>query len=183
MKIIKAHSGEEIKVDDDSYEVLSKYKWYVVGRKLRYAGRNTCSKRKQKWLLMAREIMGAPAGSIVDHINHDTLDNRRENLRFVTASQSCMNRGKVSGKVLTNKSGHPGLYWDNKNEIWKATLAVNKKMYVLGQGARDYCLSLRLAAEVKHFGEFRYKGKDVLGVRRGFDLLHWMIIQDLPQRD
>lgn len=39
-------------------------------------------------------IMNPSKGMVVDHINHDTLDNRRENLRVVTTSQNQLNRGK-----------------------------------------------------------------------------------------
>lgn len=38
--------------------------------------------------------MNPSKGMVVDHINHDTLDNRRENLRVVTTSQNQLNRGK-----------------------------------------------------------------------------------------
>jgi hypothetical protein len=48
--------------------------------------------------------MAAPNGTIVDHINGDILDNRRENLRFVTASENAINSRHTVGK-----SGYRGV--------------------------------------------------------------------------
>lgn len=42
-----------------------------------------------------REIMQAPSGLIVDHINHDKSDCRRKNLRLATDAQSVRNRRKL----------------------------------------------------------------------------------------
>jgi hypothetical protein len=51
-----------------------------------------------------RYIIGANAGQIVDHINGDRLDNRRENLRTATPSQSGINR-KFKGYTLHKQTG------------------------------------------------------------------------------
>lgn len=46
---------------------------------------------------MHQEILGLLPGLIVDHINGNTLDNTRENLRYVTPSQNAQNRRKRDG--------------------------------------------------------------------------------------
>lgn len=63
-------------VDDDDYEFLSQWKWHWTGG---YAVRNTAGSngRKQKRLHMHRIINKTPDGSQTDHINGDTLDNRK----------------------------------------------------------------------------------------------------------
>lgn len=48
-------------------------------------------------------IMQPIKGFVVDHINHDTLDNRRLNLRIVSCHQNCMNRRKATDKNYTSK--------------------------------------------------------------------------------
>jgi len=77
------------------YKKLKKHKWAItrsagVNRKLGepYA----CTKIEGKKVYMHRFIMGGPKGLIVDHINRQTLDNRRENLRIVTHSENMKNR-------------------------------------------------------------------------------------------
>src|SRR5215470_7214120 len=61
--------------------------------------------RTGRGLLMHRLITGCPKGKEVDHINHDTLDNRRSNLRIVTHKQNQQN-GKWALKTHCPK-GHP----------------------------------------------------------------------------
>jgi HNH endonuclease len=69
-------------------------------------------------VLMARFIMGAKPGEIIDHRNHDTLDNRRKNLRICTSSQSAMNRRKRS----SNTSGFIGVRWYKRTQKWAAEI-------------------------------------------------------------
>ena len=69
-------------VDKADYERLVKYKWFVMdGRKgAFYAGR----KEGCRIVTMHNEIMQAPPGMVVHHINHNGLDNRRCNLQICT---------------------------------------------------------------------------------------------------
>lgn len=57
---------------------------------------------KRKYTPLHRLIMDCPRELQIDHINHDTLDNRRINLRIVTA---CENRQNLSGAHTRNKLG------------------------------------------------------------------------------
>ena len=76
-------------VDDADYENLSQYRWMVyIGRSaFAYAVAQVGGKRTY----MHRLLVGVP-GKVVDHINGDTLDNRRANLRAVTAGENARNR-------------------------------------------------------------------------------------------
>lgn len=81
-------------VDDEDYVCLSAYSWnaaHING--YWYAVRN--SKYDENWkrrqIRMHREVVGAPDGLIVDHINHNTLDNRRSNLRVCTKAENGRN--------------------------------------------------------------------------------------------
>lgn len=87
----------------------------------------------------------------VDHINRDTLDNRRENLRLATHSQNAINRGKHRD----NTSGYKGVSWFKRDQKWKAQIVTNRKHTYLGlfDNPIDAALAYDQAAKELH-GEF-----------------------------
>ena len=66
---------------------------------------------------------------IVDHINHNGLDNRRCNLRICTNSQNLCN----CNLPKNNKSGHKGVYWDSTRSKWNTQITLNGKCVHLGR--------------------------------------------------
>lgn len=95
MKKILLTRGKVALVDDSDFESLSEFKWMAGGNwaanKI-YACRSITVAGKRKTIRMAREILNAPEHMVVDHINGDTLDNRRENLRICTRRENRWNR-------------------------------------------------------------------------------------------
>jgi hypothetical protein len=93
-------------------------------------------------------LPGAPQ---VDHINHDTLDNRRANLREATTSQNKMNERRRKD----NTSGFKGVAWHKGRRKWCAHIGKDRVKYYLGyflvveDAARAYDAEAR-----KRFGEF-----------------------------
>lgn len=80
--------------------------------------------------LLHRLLLDPPSDMQVDHINHDTLDNRRSNLRIVTASENQLNR---VGAQKNNKScGLRGVTWNRHHNRWMAQLGVNRRRIFLG---------------------------------------------------
>lgn len=125
MKIIKLTQGKQTIVDDEDYQYLSQWKWhYDKG----YVYRTL------KKISMHRVLMQAKKGQIVDHINLDTLDNRKSNLRFVTRLENSINRAKTKA----NTSGYKGAYKikrtyrNNSYEYWVAKIRVNKRIIHIG---------------------------------------------------
>lgn len=101
---------------------------------------------KQSTLLLHRWLMNAPKGLQVDHINHDTLDNRRSNLRIVTHAQ---NRQNLKGAQRDNKSsGIRGVSWHKRNKKWQAKIKLKGKQQHLGYFDDVYEASL-VAAEAR----------------------------------
>lgn len=86
MKEIKLTNNQNCFVSEEDYEKVSQYKWnshrdYAV------------TKIDGKYCRMHHMILGTPQkGYIIDHINRNPLDNRRENLRFATKSENNQNR-------------------------------------------------------------------------------------------
>jgi hypothetical protein len=106
-------------VDAADYEDLSKYRWCASCMNGRaYAVRRT---EKGRTVYMHRQIMHAPKGSIVDHIDHNILNNRRCNLRVCTPEQNYANagpRGGSSGFVGVwrhRKKWVAGIHWQGKH--------------------------------------------------------------------
>lgn len=123
MPIIKLTKGLSTEVCDCHYYKVKDYKW--------------CASRGQRGgfyayrfgTLMHRQIIDAPDGVNVDHINGNKLDNRCTNLRLVNQSQNNANqRGAKKG----SKSGVKGVYWHNAAGKWCAEVIHNRKKYYLG---------------------------------------------------
>lgn len=70
-----------------------------------------------------RFILSAPPGTVVDHIKGNTLDNRRENLQFITISRNGMkgNYGKSAG-----------VSFDKKADKWRLRMRIDGQLKTLG---------------------------------------------------
>ena len=158
MKKIQLSQGKVAIVDDDDFEWLSEWKWYAHKHwNTFYVWRSTNTKlgEKRKTIQMHRLILGLQRGDgkIVDHINHNGLDNRKCNLRIVTNSQNCMNQRPA--KNFSSK--YKGVSWRTSRKKWRAQIKLNKKTIYLGgfnseeDAARAYN---RKAIEL--FGEYAF---------------------------
>ena len=110
-------------VDDEDFEYLNQWKWlcsnnlYVI--KVFYNRKE----QKKTFKLMHREIMKIPKGMYTDHINHDTLDNRKCNLRICTNQENSFN----SKLNKNNTSGYKGVSWEERRKKWRASINKNQK--------------------------------------------------------
>ena len=103
-------------VDDEDYEWISSFKWGIYRNKNEiYARRIKRSKGKLYVTHMHRLIMDCPEGMVVDHINHNGLDNRRQNLRVCTPAQNQKNmrpqKGRTSKYLGVCKRGNSWLVY------------------------------------------------------------------------
>lgn len=90
-------------------------------------------------------------GEQVDHVNGDTLDNRRSNLRVVTQAENQQNRGKR----YSNKSGYKGVSWHEQRRKWAASIKVNKERLFLGlHDTPEAAYAAYCEAARKYHGEF-----------------------------
>src|ERR1017187_9004606 len=176
MKIIVINSPKygkfESLVDDCEYDDLITDKWSITLNRNGdfYAHRSTYDKntKKKGSVKMHQQIMSTPKNMHTDHINHNTLDNRRCNLRICTAAQNQMNKqacknsmsglkgvGYRANKYISKKAGHKKLL----NQYWTATIMFNGKQNFLGnfpyteQGKIDAAKAYNLKA-VELFGEY-----------------------------
>lgn len=126
MKEIILTKGNVAIVDDEDYDEISKYKWRTQGDS--YAARDEWEFGVRKQIYMHREVMEAKDKEVVDHINHNTLDNRRENLR-VCAQVLNMANARIRSD---NTSGYKGVTWYKRDKKWKAQLQYKGKNINLG---------------------------------------------------
>ena len=120
MREIQLSKGFMAVVDDADFEILSRSKWHTKFNRCRTPYASGWDGKKK--VLMHRAIMAAKVGEIVDHINGNTLDNRRENLRVVSASINMLNAKMYSN----NKSGWRGVQRCKKSKKWKAVFSFKK---------------------------------------------------------
>jgi hypothetical protein len=127
MKAIPLTQGQVAVVDDDDFLWLTKWKWcaaWYSDTKSFYAMRMERAKNgKWRSISMHRQILGLEHGDKrqVDHINHKTLDNRRDNLRTVNHAENQWNQRIRSGYS-----------WQRKTRKFQAQIQINKKKKHLG---------------------------------------------------
>lgn len=94
----KLGAGKYVLVDDDDYEKYSKLKWNLSDTG--YAVR----KNKGKTTRLHREIMNCPDGKVVDHLNGNRLDCRKNNLRICSQKDNARNRHSNDKHYCYDKS-------------------------------------------------------------------------------
>lgn len=141
MAFIKLTRDRVAIVDDELFEDINKYLWCFNGL---YASRGNN-------IYMHRVIMSAPKGVLVDHINGNGLDNRRENLRLCTHAQNLQNQKRKKN----NTSGIKGVSWCSKSRKWDARIRLNMKQFYLGKfSSKEDAANAYAQAALKYHGEF-----------------------------
>lgn len=144
-------TGHEVLVSDYDSD-LRNFSWFVNSNGYVIQGGDTVT----KWTRMHRLVMARKLGrelarhELVDHINGDTLDNRRDNLRLATNSENQFNRDLPAH----NTTGYKGVYANpgSKRRPWVAKITVNYKQQYLGSyhtaeaAARAYDIAARKIA-------------------------------------
>lgn len=117
--------------------------------------------KRWTWVGLHRLILERKLGrqllskEYTDHINGDSLDNRRDNLRVCTCAQNLRNARKRSD----NTSGYKGVTYRSRDSIWEANIQVDGKQIYLGRfQTAEAAYGAYCEAAVKYHGEFaRFK--------------------------
>jgi len=154
MKEIPLTQGKVALVDDDDYERVMQFKWYVFKTGNRwYAGSNSPGLPMR--ILLHRFILGLkPNDPEVDHVNGNGLDCRKSNLRFATRSQNMANRLKPNGSY---SSIYKGVTWNKTKQKWQAQIRADYKHISLGYFPLEQEENAARAYDkgaIKYFGEF-----------------------------
>lgn len=154
--------GIPVLLDDDDYKKLSKYSWYIKPNptvEKGYVFRIIRDENGKKHTIhMHREILNAKGRVEVDHINGNTFDNRKRNLRIVNVQKNAFNRCKP--KVVSTSRFKSVLKRKNSTS-WTARIKFYNKSIELGQyreeekAAAVYNFAAKLL-----FGEYRKENAD-----------------------
>ena len=159
MKDIPLTRGLVALVDDEDYELVDAFKWYV--HRTGYVIRNVPHPEmtgKRIHLPIHRFIMGLPFGDSreVDHIDGNPLNNQRANLRVCTGKENARNKRTPT----KSRAGLKGVYWRESRKKWIAQITVNGVHTYLGsyntpeEAHAAYC-----EAAPRYHGEYANFGK------------------------
>lgn len=131
MKEIPLTQGRIALVDDEDFDLVSRYKWHVLKRKNGrcYAGTQSLKTR----LYMHRLILNLDDKNIqVDHKDNNGLNNQRHNMRECIKSQNMHNVGNKYGSSI-----YKGVYFNNKSKKWRSQIKCNNIKINLGSFANE----------------------------------------------
>ena len=139
-------SNKKIMISKEDIEKVNKFHWIV--NKNNYVETHVTIHGKYKRILLHRLILDVCdidwRSSIIDHINENTLDNRRCNLRFCSNSENQHNRSKLR---KDNSSGYVGICREGNG--WRCSLDGK----YLGHFSRfEEAVARRKEAETEEYG-------------------------------
>ena len=139
-------SGLVVVVDSEDIEkIMALSPWRKHGGSRNQYFQHSMARPSRDHILLHRFIINAKLGEEVDHINGDTLDNRKANLRICSHAQNQRNMKKKN----TNTSGFKGVSLDKQKTRWRARITINGKEKTLGAYATPleaysaYCIAAK----------------------------------------
>jgi len=155
VRLIHLENFKFAAVDPPDYIELSKYHWRLCrSTRTCYAFRTEPrgKNQTQNVFWMHRQIMNPPDHLLVDHDNHNGLDDRRSNLRVVTHAENQQNARKTISKTT---SKYKGVDFVKSTGLWRARITVEGKRLFLGSFDNELDAARAYDEAAKfHFKEF-----------------------------
>jgi hypothetical protein len=127
-KVITTKKGFSCTVDEEDYELLSKYSWHVINGLF---ATNMLVNGKYQTTYMHRMLTNAPNGDVVIHIDKDMSNNCKSNLMVMSRSDSRITHATSK----RNKTGYRGVSY--RPEMFKYTAVIKKKEKITYLGCFD----------------------------------------------
>lgn len=151
-RVMQAGCGEMFMVSSEDYADVSEHAWYVSGpsRGKKYI-QGHC-KELDRSLLLHRLLIGALPSEQVDHINGNSLDNRRENLRICTRQQNCFNKKKWS----KSKNKYKGVQQRTKGSFQARIRSMGQNINIGHYGTAEEAAKAYNEKAKELFGKFAW---------------------------
>lgn len=150
----------DVLIDDEDISLVTQYNWYTHRLRLKdssghYFYSHIYVNNKRTTIKLHRLIMGCTNcdGTIVDHINGNTLDNRKSNLRICNYLGNAQN----AKKRKDNKTGYKGVTKRHlvSGDRYRAKIKVEGKLYNIGEADNiETCARWYDVMAIKYHGEF-----------------------------
>lgn len=142
------NTNEAFYFDKEDYDKIKDFTWRKT------VNGYIESRNKYRFITLHSLIMPHDNEHVIDHINHNRLDNRKSNLRICTQQENIFNTMRTPGK----NSNHIGVTQAPSSK-WVARIKKDNKGIYLGSYEKyEDAVKAREEAEIKYFKEFRYKG-------------------------
>lgn len=141
-------------IDKDDLNKIRYHKWRIDGNKRVITGNSTNKNPRRE---LSRFILGITDSSlVVDHVNGNSLDNRKQNLRICTQRENVFNKCKNN-----SQSGYLGVFWDKSRFRWAPEITQDSVRVHLGRYKElEKAVYARYIAEIVLFGDYRNKNDD-----------------------
>lgn len=145
--LIRLKNGMNTVIDQQDYELVSKYRWHATKSKPFYAvtsinGVPVC---------LHHLILPKISGLDIDHRDGDSLNNRRNNLRYCTHRQNLLNKSVQKN----NKCGFKGVSFHRSSGRFRAQIQVDGRRLTLGHSDNaETAAKIYDEAALRHYGEF-----------------------------
>ena len=150
---VELTQGQTTIIDIQDMELVGKYRWHAAKSRGGFRATTNVSDKdgRFKTLYLYRLLTEPEEELVVDHEDHDQLNNRRSNLRVCTQAQNSQNR--TSRK--NSSSEYLGVSWFKRDKKWGANIQVNYKSLNLGRFKSEIdAVKAYNKAALYHFGEF-----------------------------
>ena len=140
-----ADTGLKTYFDLEDYDLIKDILWKTD----EYGYARGYDVKTKRLVRMHKIITDTDENTVIDHINRDKLDNRKENFRYATKSEN-----RINSKTRTdNVSGIQGVRFEEGK--WRVRISVNGRYVHLGMfDDFEEAVKTRLKAEKKYYGEF-----------------------------